>query len=314
MAIYPSLLGTTASRSSVHSNGSGNSLESRHSQQKPVETQNGVKKNRKKSKKTEKKEKSSRKKKGITTEKAETFSDDESQIDLGGSPWDPTERKHLKLEDLDLHKSYVDDYEKAGRTSQEQEKKTERHSSRRKWNYKGQKPLTNIPKLIEMEWDTREPDLDPTPDKLTVHTSRDLQGQIQRCKERIEENIMPSFFEERLKRLEAENNALIAIQRSESQDLSESAIKRIASLRETELGLQEKGNTSQLVNVQAILAAYRSKALDWTAGLVTYWSGGQQLCQPRPFSWDEFEVINDACNRSESFWVEGGQNGIQYES
>ncbi|KAJ5740988.1 hypothetical protein N7493_000860 [Penicillium malachiteum] len=252
MAVYLSLLGRPAPRPSFHSNGSGHSFEYCHTQQKPVETKNGVKQNKKKSKKTEKK-------------KADLFSEDESQIDLGGSPWDPTERKHLKVEDLDLHKSYVDDYKEASRISQEQEEKTERPSRGPKWNYKGNEPLTDISKLIEMGWDTREPDLDLTQANISTKN----------------------------------------IQRSESQDLSESAIKRIASLRETELALEKKGITSQLVNVQAILAAYRSKALDWTDGLVTYWSGGQQLCQPRPFSWDEFEAINDACNRPESFWVEG---------
>ncbi|KAJ5087444.1 hypothetical protein N7456_011060 [Penicillium angulare] len=261
---------------------------------------------KKTTKKSSKKDESSRKKEKIA-EQAELFSDEESDTDLGGSPWDPTERTQLNFEDLDLDKSYVEDYMEARREASEalEEKIEGRRPPRRpKWNYEGEEPLTDITKLIEMGWDTREPDLDPT----------DVKGQIQRCKERIEENIMPSFFEERLKRLEAEEYALIESQRSERPDLSKYAVARIASLRETESGLRGKREfRSQLVNVQAILAAYRSKTLDWTPGLVTYWSEGQQLSQPRPFSWDEFEAINDACNRSESFWLEGSfglKNGL----
>ena len=119
---------------------------------------------------------------------------------LGGSPWDPTERRHLNFKDLDLHKSYVDDYKKAVSASQETDlpstqsvhyvscspsilstsspshpgddlqksprllrQSFDRPPQRRAvWNYKGKKPLTDISKLIEMGWDTREPDLDPT--------------------------------------------------------------------------------------------------------------------------------------------------------
>lgn len=51
--------------------------------------------------------------------------------------------------------------------------------------------------------------------------------------------------------------------------------------------------------------AYRSKSLPWAIGLVTYWAKGKQLCQPRPFDWDEFEAINTANEDHKSFWVEG---------
>ncbi|KAJ5290890.1 hypothetical protein N7478_000141 [Penicillium angulare] len=40
-------------------------------------------------------------------------------------------------------------------------------------------------------------------------------------------------------------------------------------------------------------------------GLVTYWSRGTQISQPRPFDWDECLAINNHHNGTTSFWVEG---------
>jgi hypothetical protein len=61
----------------------------------------------------------------------------------------------------------------------------------------------------------------------------------------------------------------------------------------------------QIPNIKAILKAYRTLQLDWNSGLVTYWSNGVQICQPRPFDWDEFEAINLVYNGKEGFWTEG---------
>ncbi|KAJ5726125.1 uncharacterized protein N7483_007482 [Penicillium malachiteum] len=219
-----------------------------------------------------------------------------------GSPWDPTPRKPLKIEDMDLEKSYVKEvkeFEKIVENELElEEDESEQPQRRPRWKHQGKEPLTDISKLIEMEWDAREPDLDPA----------DLKAQIDRCKERIDDNIVPSFFEDRLKLLEAENSEILEIQKSEKgvHGLSMDVLTRIAQLRETKAALENNGggSTNQLPNVDAILAAYRNKSLDWT-GLVTYWSEGKQLCQPRLFDWDEFEAINDTYNGSKSFWVEG---------
>lgn len=69
--------------------------------------------------------------------------------------------------------------------------------------------------------------------------------------------------------------------------------------------LERKGDErDQLSNIEALLEAYRSRKLQWT-GLVTYWSKGEQLCQPRPFNWDEFEAINRKHHGHKNFWVEG---------
>ena len=93
---------------------------------------------------------------------------------------------------------------------------------------------------------------------------------------------------------------------SERGNYSLDVLKRISSLKiiEKDLGAR-KDEYKQLVNVKALLRAYRSHQLDWNNGLVTYWSRGEQLCQPRPLHWAEFEALNRKHEGSESFWVEG---------
>lgn len=69
--------------------------------------------------------------------------------------------------------------------------------------------------------------------------------------------------------------------------------------------LQMTENVEAIVNVQAIIEAYKNKTLKWTPRLVTYWADGIRLCMPRPFAWDEFELIRDesgGCH--EDAWVE----------
>lgn len=61
----------------------------------------------------------------------------------------------------------------------------------------------------------------------------------------------------------------------------------------------------QLPNLRAVLSAYRRGTLEWCEGLVTYWANGRQLCQPRPFDWDELEAINAKHNDVAGFWTEG---------
>lgn len=61
----------------------------------------------------------------------------------------------------------------------------------------------------------------------------------------------------------------------------------------------------KLVTIMALLDAYNTKKLEWTPGLVTYWQKGRQLCQPRPFDWDEYEAVQRENGDMWSFWVEG---------
>jgi hypothetical protein len=67
----------------------------------------------------------------------------------------------------------------------------------------------------------------------------------------------------------------------------------------------EKDEYQQVDNVKAIIKAYKDKTLDWNPELVTYWSKGAQLCEPRPFKMDEFMHINVKYEGHTGFWVEG---------
>ncbi|KAJ5915125.1 hypothetical protein N7454_011237 [Penicillium verhagenii] len=86
-------------------------------------------------------------------------------------------------------------------------------------------------------------------------------------------------------------------------------VQRIESLESMQKSLEdseEEDEYKQLANVKALLKAYKSGELDWYApGLVTYWSHGRQLCQPRPHDWDEFLEVNIKHDGEEGFWMEG---------
>lgn len=91
----------------------------------------------------------------------------------------------------------------------------------------------------------------------------------------------------------------------EDSALSEAVVQRLESLDSLWESIFKAGDRfEQLVNIEAVMDAYRSGELQWN-GLVTYWSFGSQLCQPRPFNWDEFEAINERYEGSMSFWTEG---------
>lgn len=64
-------------------------------------------------------------------------------------------------------------------------------------------------------------------------------------------------------------------------------------------------NFEQLANIYALLSAYRPGQIEWNIGFVTYWPPGVQICRPRRFDWDEFEVINSNYECNSGFWTEG---------
>lgn len=88
--------------------------------------------------------------------------------------------------------------------------------------------------------------------------------------------------------------------------LSWPVVQRLKNLEIVLDSLQKDDDPNQLLgNVKAIMAAYRSQQLTWTLGLVTYWSYGKKLSEPRPFRWHEFNIINEDQNGHTGFWVEG---------
>ncbi|KAJ5288855.1 hypothetical protein N7478_001885 [Penicillium angulare] len=199
---------------------------------------------------------------------------------------DPTPRKILRVQDLDLWKAYEPE--------PDLEQIIERPEKPNIYYDIGPKPLEDPSKLPE-GWTSEELDLDPD----------DLDAQIHRCEERLLANIMPKVFRNRLKQLKAE--------KSERGDtlkkypgVSWDVIQRLESLTRIKAALAEDGDKyEQMANVKALMDAYASQKLVWNKGLVTYWTHGVQLSRPRPFDWDELEAINKKHNGDKSFWVEG---------
>ncbi|KAJ5728645.1 uncharacterized protein N7483_003153 [Penicillium malachiteum] len=198
----------------------------------------------------------------------------------------------INVKDLDLDVSYV------GRVEHFPQGLPERT----RWVNKGE--IINNAHDVPRGWSSVEADLEP----------EDYDAQIARCKERIEDRIMPTIFEDRLKEFEK-----LKITREEKMKqysgLEWPVVRRLENL----LSLQEwyedtmEGETEedkhdkfdQLVNVKALITAYKSKALEVTPDLVTYWWQGVQRSQPRPMIWEEYFALWRESGSGNSFWVEG---------
>ncbi|KAJ5698578.1 hypothetical protein N7462_000583 [Penicillium macrosclerotiorum] len=204
------------------------------------------------------------------------------------SPWQKTLRQRLNVNDLDLHRSYVTTYQPKARAARRLPRQT-------RWKHTGSNPLTDI-KSLPMGWNSKEPDLDPN----------NIDGQILRCQERIADNIMPHVFQHRLREYKAIQSHQKQMALNEPTGLKLNTYERLKCLRIMEEECQRKSEDKycQLSNIQAIMRAYRSHRLEWN-GLITYWSNGIQLCEPRPFDWDEFEAINLKHEGHKGFWTEG---------
>ncbi|CAG8198880.1 unnamed protein product [Penicillium nalgiovense] len=166
-----------------------------------------------------------------------------------------------------------------------------------RWQQPATNPIVNLAE-VPKGWNSLEPDLDPD----------DLISQISRCHERIGDNIMSQMFQFKLDDLLKEKKRRDMMMAAEPVGLSWSVVLRLDTLTTMLEWLSSKNDEWDLVgNVTNVMAAYRSGNLRWTPGLVTYWSKGVQLCQPRPFKWDEFDFINAKHDGHTGFMVEGGQ-------
>jgi hypothetical protein len=160
-------------------------------------------------------------------------------------------------------------------------------------------PITwpNDPNIPE-DWTCEELDLDPD----------DLDAQLVRVDERIANQILPDMFTQRkqeLLELKAEKDKMIA-RESGSSGLSMDVIRRLDYLIEMGEQLVNTPDPSGFIpNIKAIINAYRTRRLEWNEGLVTYWSKGKQLCEPRPFHYGEFLDVNKQHDGHNDFWVEG---------
>ncbi|KOS43716.1 hypothetical protein ACN38_g5396 [Penicillium nordicum] len=203
-----------------------------------------------------------------------------------GSPQDPTPRMELKIDEIDLDRTYA-------AVVPPRQKKTKKN---RPWAKRtGTDPITD-PAELPRGWHMNEDDLEST----------DIDGQIERCHERIAENIMPHVFEQRLEAYTAAKAKKEGMRFPGSEELSWETVQRVYELQMMKTDLESTtDDEEQLQNIEALLKAYKSGALDWNAGLVTYWMKGAQISQPRPFDWDELEAINAHHEGDKGFWVEG---------
>ncbi|KAJ5589088.1 hypothetical protein N7537_011766 [Penicillium hordei] len=204
-----------------------------------------------------------------------------------GPPQDPTPRIALKVEELDLEKSYVGTFVSP---------KRQRPKKSRPWaKQTGTDPITD-PAKLPRGWHMKEDDLE----------HNDIDGQIERCHERIAENIMPHVFQQRLQDYTAAKVKEDDMRFPGSEELSWETVQRVHELETMKTDLASTTDDyEQLPNIGALLEAYTSGELHWNTGLVTYWWKGAQVSQPRPFDWDEFEAINSHHQGYKGFWVEG---------
>ncbi|KAJ5443003.1 hypothetical protein N7445_004754 [Penicillium cf. griseofulvum] len=154
-------------------------------------------------------------------------------------------------------------------------------------------PITDPTKLPD-GWSVDEPDLDEA----------DIDNQIARCKERILEKIMPHFFDSRMETLTAIKKQQMDMIKSEPGGLSWEIVQRLDSLKMLETNLQAEDKDDNLSNVKAIIAAYRSKKLDWDGKSVTYWSKGGLINGPKKLDMKELYALSGQYG-PKGFWVEG---------
>ncbi|KAJ5824255.1 hypothetical protein N7447_006595 [Penicillium robsamsonii] len=166
-----------------------------------------------------------------------------------------------------------------------------------RWKHDGDVPITD-PALVPEGWNADELDLD----------FNDIDGQIERCMERISDGILPSFFKFRLSQYEKRRAARDEMIHSEPAGLSWDIIRRLDHLKSIETHLNTNGDPDdQLPNVKAITKAYRKGKLGWSRGWVSYWSKGVQLNTPQKFDTDYHKKLAEEYDTTRAWWVEGLQ-------
>lgn len=91
---------------------------------------------------------------------------------------------------------------------------------------------------------------------------------------------------------------------SEPKGLSWEVVQRLDELKKLHELLEEDDKEENISNVKAIIEAYRSKKLNFTAGLVTFWSHGKLVSGPKKLNMEEFYALH-AKHGAQGFWVEG---------
>lgn len=144
-----------------------------------------------------------------------------------------------------------------------------------------------------------------------ISTPSDIEANIKRCKERIDDGIMPQWWEDKLKRYESRKEQLDELIASESPELSLEIIARIKNLQFIRNWLDEHGDKYRSIqNIDAVIKAYRDKSLGWKEEHVSYWSNGSRVSDLEPFDWERFRNQSDAHGSDTGFWVERVSDSI----
>lgn len=164
-----------------------------------------------------------------------------------------------------------------------------------RWKHNGDQPITD-PALVPEGWNADELDLDVN----------DIDGQVERCVERISDGILPNFFKFRLSQYERRRAARDEMVHSEPAGLSWDIVRRLEHLKNIDKYLSTKGDPdNQLPNVKAIIKAYRERKLGWSRGWVSYWSKGVQLNAPQKFDAELHKKLAREYDTTKAWWVEG---------
>ncbi|CAI7662555.1 unnamed protein product [Penicillium glandicola] len=186
------------------------------------------------------------------------------------------------------------DYSVMAQTCQEEATRPQRQQ---RWTHRGSEPI-NDPALVPKGWKADELDLDVN----------DIDAQVERCMERINDGILPNFFKFRLSQYEKRRAARDEMVHSEPAGLSWDIVRRLDHLKAIEAHLDTNGDPdNQLPNVRALMKAYREGKLGWSRGWVSYWSKGVQVNTPQPFDADYHRKLAREHDTTREWWVEGLQ-------
>ncbi|KAJ5618567.1 hypothetical protein N7528_006678 [Penicillium herquei] len=164
---------------------------------------------------------------------------------------------------------------------------------RKKWKIEGP-PITDSDKVPD-GWTVNEDDIDEF----------DIEANIERNIERIKEGILPQFFQVRLMRYEQMKRDREVFRASEP-GVGGGVRVRIDTLKRIQASLYQDGDPDeQLLNVKAIMEAYRTNKLEWNPPQVTYWHRGEIYKGPEKFDSKNLATYLAELGQPKSWWVEG---------
>lgn len=88
--------------------------------------------------------------------------------------------------------------------------------------------------------------------------------------------------------------------------LSWEVVKRLEQLESIGKWLESENDPHNLIPiVLEMIRQYKSKELEIHPGLVTYWSDGRRITEPRPYDRLELVDLSRKHDGHRAFWVEG---------